>query len=384
MRYVVFTLFAGLLAAVAQAANTWVLTTTDFQTQSVGFCAMDEKGVVVQDASGQKTITLDNFFQLDRSMPPASNTGRSVLHLAGGDKLLGEVVALRDEQLIWRASSLGEIAFPLSQVRMIDVAGRKVPVADSSGNEDVVYLNNGDTLRGIVAGIAPPGLTVKSGDETTPVGLDAVAAIAFAASSPAKPQRGFRVRFSDGSSLIASAMKLTNNQFQLSLPGAAIRPVPSTEVCGIEQINGPVSWLSSLTPRENVQIPYDGELTWPARMDLSVSGKPICFGEKVFPRGIGAHAYSRLTYPLDAGYRFLRTRYAIDTSDTDGRFANVTVRIKLDNQIVHEQRDFKAGALSPVILLPLGQAKNLTLEVDYGPVGDRQARLNWIEPALLR
>ena len=32
--------------------------------------------------------------------------------------------------------------------------------------------------------------------------------------------------------------------------------VPLTSVVSIEQVNGPVIWLSSLPPSENVQTPY--------------------------------------------------------------------------------------------------------------------------------
>jgi hypothetical protein len=40
--------------------------------------------------------------------------------------------------------------------------------------------------------------------------------------------------------------------------------------------------------------------------------------------------------------------------------------------------------LSPVITVDLKDAKLLTLECDYGDAGDTQARLNWLQPALLR
>jgi hypothetical protein len=62
----------------------------------------------------------------------------------------------------------------------------------------------------------------------------------------------------------------------------------------------------------------------------------------------------------------------------------VTVRVKLDDQVVHEQQNVRAGALSPVVLVDLGEAKELTLEVDFGANIDSEDRLNWIEPALLK
>ena len=39
---------------------------------------------------------------------------------------------------------------------------------------------------------------------------------------------------------------------------------------------------------------------------------------------------------------------------------------------------------APVILVPLNNAKLLTLEVDFGGNYNVQDRLNWIEPALVK
>ena len=74
-------------------------------------------------------------------------------------------------------------------------------------------------------------------------------------------------------------------------------------------------------------------------------------------------------------------QYAVD--DRLAR-ADMTVRIKLDDKVVHEKQAVRAGALSPVIVADLAGAKRLTLEVDYGGGTDVQDRLVWLEPALLR
>ena len=60
------------------------------------------------------------------------------------------------------------------------------------------------------------------------------------------------------------------------------------------------------------------------------------------------------------------------------------VRILLDGAVVHERKDFTAGEISPVVAIPLGDAKKLTLEVDFGANFGVQGQFNWIEPALLK
>jgi hypothetical protein len=120
-------------------------------------------------------------------------------------------------------------------------------------------------------------------------------------------------------------------------------------------------------------------------MDTAVDGSPLRFGSQVFDHGIGVHAYSRLTYAIDPGWKGFRTQYSIDSSEDFPRpLADVTVRIKLDAKTVHEQEHVRAGLLSPVIWIDLSGAKTLELEADYGNAGDTQDHLNWIEPALVR
>ena len=101
--------------------------------------------------------------------------------------------------------------------------------------------------------------------------------------------------------------------------------------------------------------------------------------------GIGVHAYSKLTFALDPQWKSFRTQYAIASPrDQPRRFADVTVRVLLDGQVVHEQPHFREGVLSPVVMFDLKSAKTLTLECDYGNAGDTQAHLDWLQSALLR
>jgi hypothetical protein len=103
------------------------------------------------------------------------------------------------------------------------------------------------------------------------------------------------------------------------------------------------------------------------------------------------HAYCKITYALDGSFKAFRTQYALSEDAYKGK---VTVRILLDDKVVHEAKDFPPGKLSPVILLNLGSAKTLSLEAHPGGDPntddrtqwhiDTQARLNWIEPALLK
>src|SRR5262249_29878501 len=146
------------------------------------------------------------------------------------------------------------------------------------------------------------------------------------------------------------------------LPDGSDRPVPLSSVTGIEQINGPLIWLSSITPIESVQIPWFSQRPISAQMDRTIDGDPIRLNDQP-TYGIGVHSYSRLVFPIEPGCKTFRTQYAIDG---DEPWADVTVRIKLDDRVAFEKAHVTANAISDVVKLDLNGAKRLTLEVDYG------------------
>ena len=376
------------LVQAVDAQNQWNLTTADFQSREVELRGVDEQGVAVaRSGAAAERLGWDQVLQLARENVPKVTGGRFVLVTAGGERLHGLPVKVADENLVWSTSSLGELSMPLRQVVSVARANRVSsaqagPAASTQVSEDTVLLANGDQVKGIISDIGNGNVIVQSSGSPVNVPLESVESIAFAATSAPQPsrERGFRVRFADGSMVRASALKLNSDRMEVKLSEQTSRQIDIANVALIEQLNGPVAWLSGLEPSENVHTPYL-QTPRPARMDRSVNGELIRFGDKTYARGIGVYPYSRLTWNLDGTYGGLRTRYAIDGV---GAYANVTVRIKLDGAIVHEQANFTAGKISPVIVVPLGSAKALTLEVDYGQNFSVQDKFNWIEPALTK
>lgn len=376
------------------SAQDWTLSTADFRTESVKLRAIDGQGVHVVSAEREKpsVVPLEAFVQIDRSLPAGGRPAKFSLNLRSGDRVGGEPVKVEGDRLTWRNPAVGELVVPLSQVASLARAGRTPDTAASA--EDVVLLSNGDSVRGIVTAMSSEDVHVKAtggGDEPLAVPLDSVVSIRFANTGGSNPVAGpadkaFRVRLDDGSSIVGTKLTLEDEKLSLVVDGGEPRLLNLANVAGIEQVNGPVSWLTSRRPSEDVQVPFVGEpgepSAWPMRLDTDVAGQPLVVAGRQFKRGIGVHAYSRLVYPLDGTYKAFRTRYGINDSLVR---ADVTVRVRVGDTIVHEMKNVKPGALSPVVVVDLpADAKQLVLEVDYGEGIDVEDRLNWLEPALLR
>jgi hypothetical protein len=364
-------------------AQPWQLTTSDFQTQQVELAAINSSGVSVTPTNGQPaTVPFERFLQLEREGAQGTQGGPFVLHLIGGDRISGGPVALDGESLRWTSSALGELVVPLQQAAVMQRQGRAVQV-DETRPQDVIALTNGDAVAGIVSDINADSITIQSEGQPVVVPLDTLASAAFATTAAAAPSRetGFRVTLVDDTSITVVQLEKKDNTLHLQIAGSEARTVPLEQVRRIEQLNGPVVWLSSLPPNESDHIPYFTQRAIPARFDENVDGQPVRFGSRTFARGIGVHARSRLSWKLDPHFTAFRTQYAIAG---DLPYADVTVRVKVDDRVVHEQKNVKAGVLSPVVTADLKGGSTLTLEVDYGEGYDVQDRFNWIEPALLR
>ena len=366
----------------------WTLLSADLKQSPVSLQSMDDSGVSVVPigAGAGQRIGYESFLQVDRPGAATSSQEKFVLVGAGGEKLFGQPTGYKNERVIWMNALVGEMSISLKNVRALLRNGKVIDDADANRTQDVILLANGDSVKGIVSDIAPPKVKISANATEMEVPLDTIAAILFAPAG--KPDfdsgRAFRIRLADGSSVTARQVASAGDELKLTMHDKSRRAVRLSAVVGIEQLNGPVSWLSSRPPEAVVQVPYFGNISWPTRMDLTVGGKPITFGGRTYARGIGVHSYSRIDYALDGAYEAFRTQYAI-ASDTKTQYADVTVRIKLDGKIVHEQQHVRADALWPPVIIDIPKdAKLLTLEVDYGDANDTQDHFNWIEPALLR
>jgi hypothetical protein len=379
--FICLLVFSGTIRADEQ----WILTTADFKSEKVAIRAIDDAGLHIP-GSPERVIPMSQFLQLDRDGGSRATAPRLFVVLIDGDHLGGAPTGISGESLLWRSPALGEISFPLKRVRAIQRAAQAAPLNDANRTEDVLTLVNGDSLRGIVSDLTASDITIQpTGGETTTVSLASIVSADFASPpgatiASANLHRAFRVTTADGTVLTSDRVNLQQRDLHVRLPDGTDRPVPLSSVTGIEQINGPVVWLSSITPTESVQIPSFSQRAVPAQMDRTVQGDLIQLnGRPTY--GIGVHSYSRLVFPIDTSCKTFHTQYEIDG---DQPWADVTVRVKLDDRVAYEKAHVTSGAVSDVVKLDLNGAKRLTLEVDYGENYDVQDRLNWIEPALLR
>jgi NPCBM/NEW2 domain-containing protein len=362
-------------------AATWNLTDSQFHSRSISVDSIDAGGI----HSGSAAVPWEDVLEIWKSANAApASAARFMLIFRSGDKLSGEPVSFDGQTLRWNTGPLGQIGFSVDSVLGIVRGGYAEGDLDRPRTDDVVRLANGDTTHGIVNQITPAGVTIQSGDATPTPGWDAIDAVLFS-TAPANPagldRRSFRVRLAGDDAISVPDVALTGDQLTITLDDKSTRQIDAASVLEIEQLNGPISWLTSRKPSADVYRPMFSE-NFPTRFDRTVAdGRPIAEKYPGFHHGIGCHSYSKLVYDLDGKWAGFRTQFAVDS---DSPLADVTVRIYLDDKVVVEQKNVKAGRIYPVTVVGLGAAKTISLEVDYGENYATQDRFVWLDPALLR
>jgi len=386
MRFASVTAFLLIsLLAVAAWAAPWIVVDPQFQKTTVDVTSIDTAGI--HPAAGAALLKWENVLQLDTSSSAPATPGDYTLYMTDGDRLTGLPVSLGNDSIKWHSAVLGDIDIAVGRLLGFGKGNAIPDTLEESRKEDAVKFANGDSAAGLITSLTPDGIALQSASGTPTLPLANIAAVLFASSPNAPhPQRLFRLRLPNNESITVTSITLDANTAAISIDGKTTLNAPAGSICGIEQLNGPVTWLTSLHPIENIYRPFFKE-NFPARFDRTVAeGKPIHEKYPAFHHGIGCHSYSRLTYELDGSQQAFRSQFAVDT---DSQLANVNVRIYLDyvdekSTPAFEEKGIQAGAIHSAVTVPLKGAKTISLEVDYGKNFATEGRFIWLDPALLK
>jgi hypothetical protein len=118
------------------------------------------------------------------------------------------------------------------------------------------------------------------------------------------------------------------------------------------------------------------------RRDSAQGGGPISLRGRVYAKGLGVHAISRLTFDLNRQY----TRFLVDigVDDSAGDLASVEFKVYADGKLIFESGVMRRSAPARSIDLEVLNARRLVLEVTAADNADIQDRANWANAKLVR
>lgn len=333
-------------------------------------------------------LRMDDLLSLDLPERKASAASTAVLEFANGDRVAVEIGSVGNDIL---AAEFGGVPVnvPLETLRGIAFAP---PAGDNGlwelllreeGANDLVALTNGDRLAGQFVGLSATELRLDLGGREQRVAHDRIACLSFSPELTA-----------------AAAIDGPKQVVQSALGWLTVRDLRRGEDGSWEATTGfgePVTWpagtvgrvlfaggrgefLSEIEPNAVEFVPYLDRI-WRWRRDRAVTGEPLSAGGTTFPRGLGMHSRSRVTYGL--GGRYASFRAVIGLSPSAGETGSAEFAVEADGREV-----FRSGPVTAAdakqVGIDLTGAETLILTVDFGRNGDVRDRANWCDAVLVK
>jgi len=334
----------------------------------------------------------------------ATSRPEARVHFTNGDELSGRVLGGAGESLTLELFEGLSVDCPLETLRSVQFSARLTAGAEAglapAPEGDRLYRRSGnalDVLDGTIEAVGVEGVAFDGvlGQRTVPWSEVAALYVAeLGAREPVAP-RGVPVTLefagAGGGRARAGLLALERGGARVVLAQGSELLLPYGAWLELSVADGRLVYLSELVPsgEQGRGAPFGDELgmQWPHRMDRNVLGGELRRGAELERRGIGMHAPSRLTFPLDGSYRALRGAVALDESTRllpEHARGSVIFRVFADGALLWESPVVRGGEAPRALgTLALDGKKELVLELD--PAGDFAGdRGNWLGLALVR
>ena len=321
-------------------------------------------------------------------------------HLVLAEAWIGEpVLHLDAETLQVRAKGFGKLSIPREKIRALLLhppAGHQQrlelldDILSSHERGDRLLMSSGDRLMGQCLGIGKKiGFAIPLQAKPLELDLDAkVVAITFGQPVLRGSLGRLVVGLQDGSLLYAKSLATSANQLQLKLAcDLELSGSNLPDVVHLRSLTASMDSLSDLEPAAYRHVPYL-DIPWPLRRDRNVLGGPLHVSGRTYPKGLGIHTASRLTYDLPQGRIQKHSRFlaevALDdaASDRGSVVFRVYLRVASGWEQAYASPVLRGGESPQRVIVELGEASQIALTADYADRGDERDYANWLDARL--
>lgn len=376
--------FGTLLAGVATASE---LTTLDGQKLSAKITKIDEAGLLVGEGI-PADIRLDSLRRIEQQVADGTK-GTVALDLMGGGRVYGDSITVESEKfhVAW---SVGEkLVLPIDVVRAVRfkpaVADEnfEAALAKPSADNDRLFVEvDGKltVLTGLVESLTAENVVFQyEGQQQTLATAKLYGIVVAQVGKPGKDVTGVTAELGEGSRVVGAVKSLADDKLTLAVgPTTVALPWPAVKSLTIRSSR--LAFLSDLEPtaveeHRLVTLPQ----SW--QRDKNVAKKTMMLGERKFERGIGTHAYSKLTFDIGGYFDVFSAVVGIDSS-TERKGDCVFVVLADDKELFRERM---TGATEPKELkLNIAGAKQLTLLVEPGEDLDLADLADWADARVIK
>ncbi|MDM8007908.1 MAG: NPCBM/NEW2 domain-containing protein [Phycisphaerae bacterium] len=347
------------------SAKTWELT--------------GDLGVKTVNLSGQTVVVpAKSVLLLDTGTARLPGLRPRVL-LRNGESIIAEPRAGGHGRQWSFTSPLWE-SFTLDESQIARYQAAAVPPAGDHPAAPFVVLRNGDVVASGVDEIADGQLTVSTEFGQTKISLETVSVVVLTADSPtidAREKNQFLIELADGQRLYCDRIGEWGEDLVLERNGLQCRV--SREA--IMRAVWPDAALATLSqaPSQGDGRAYFGAPALP-RKDRNALGGPLRIGDRWFEHGLGMRPRSRCMFQLSDTWMYLTGHVGLDPSL--GRRGDCQVAVHVGGKEACREA-LRGGQHGRRLLLPLGEARDIELQVDFGPGGDLGDYVNWCDLMLV-
>jgi hypothetical protein len=381
------------------AAVAVTLVDVEGKSHSGTLAGMTGKEILLSLADQPQTFDTAEVLELrfdHKRIKPHLST--ATIFLANGDRLAARPESMDDTKAIahWEMfPGWPPIEVPLETITgfildMPEIAAVRSEalrtVLERKQNTDLVNLKNGDQAGGEFLGMTETTLRIDG-----PVGETAIdrRSIRLATmnreliSFPAHQGAAVLFLLTDGSKITATDVSFDGQQrLKLKAAFGAEMDLPLSAVVSARCLGGRAVYLSDVSPTLYEHKPYLAG-GWELSTDRNILGEPMHLDGQEFPKGLGMHSQSLVSYDLKGEYETFRATIGVD--DSAGNQGSVVFVVEVDGQEQYrsEPQTAREKAIS-LAAIPLRGAKRLMLKVEFAEFGDARDYANWCDAVLLR
>ncbi len=258
-------------------------------------------------------------------------------------------------------------------------------LADRRDDFDLLMLARGDGLSGELTSLDEKTIAFRGAAGDVRLDRSSARAVGLNASLVSVPKSDRKraiVQLADGSIVTVQGARLDAGTLSADAVFGGAVEFPVASVQSIRFLGRRAEPLSNLVPSRYEFTPYvSGD--WKLAVDRSSTGGPLRLRGIEFPKGLGMHSRSAVTYDLAGRWeRFLATAGIDDAASGGG---NIVFAVVVDGERVFASPP-QTGSDLPLSIGPIalkGKSR-LTLIVEYGQSADVKDYADWCDPTLIR
>ena len=321
-----------------------------------------------------------------------TESGTQVLLLTGST-INAKIVSGNEKALKMQSPLLGEFEIKNNAIKGVVFTRGDIPdskfagfFAGSDPDKDSILTPKAEKQVGFMVSLSDKALEFDQEGQKRPIPFEQLGALRFAELEKFKPLMGVQgsVTLSDGSKLTGVMNGLKDEKLELKVYEDQNLSVPVDAIRALTLAGGKLIYLSDFPALTVEEKPLVGgfPVIFHWKKNKAVTGGPLKIAGKEYSRGLGVHAYAKVTLNLEGQYEKLLVEPGLDDTGLNG--PGCSWRIVGDGKEL-AKGEAKLGQAPTQGKFDVKGVKTLELIADFGPDNDDAGdHLDWANARLVK